>query len=256
VTRVHDTALTGWLISSLLLSLRISPVFAMAPPFSLVQIPVIFRALFGVGVAACLVAAHPTTTTISNFSLEFLVAAAVRELFLGSILVLAFQIPFGAIYLAGRTIDVQTGFGLAGLINPQTGSQTPLTGTILAYAAGLVFFGLNGHHDLLQIIGASLESIPLGEGRAPATLRHLTSFMSIAFLTGLGAGGFVILSLFLVDLAVTAVSRTAPQMNVLVLGFQVKTIVFLLALPMSLGVSAAVFVRLLTYTLEAIPRLL
>jgi hypothetical protein len=45
-------------------------------------------------------------------------------------------------------------------------------------------------------------------------------------------------------------------MNVLILGFQVKTIVFLLALPLSFGIGGVLFVRLMTVTLQSIPRLL
>jgi flagellar biosynthesis protein FliR len=253
---VSDQALIGWVLSSLLLSLRIAPVFALAPPFSLVRMPAVFRVLFGVGIAACLVAAYPEAARVDGLSAGAFMVTAVRELFLGSILVLAFQLPFGAIYLAGRTIDVQAGFGFAGLIDPSTQNQSPLAGTLLAYAAGIIFFAMDGHHELLRIIGASLDSIPLGSARAPSSLAPLFGFVSAAFLTGLGVGGFMILALFLVDLSVTMLSRTAPQMNVLVLGFQAKTLVFLLAFPITLGVSAAVLARLLRQTLEALPRLM
>src|SRR5262249_53600665 len=131
--------LTGWVLSTLLLSLRISPVFALAPPFSLTQIPPAFRAMFGAGVAACIVSAHPSAALISDFSVGNLVVSALRELMLGAVFVMAFQLTFGALYMAGRTIDIQAGYGLAMLIDPTTKAQTPLVGTVFAYAAGAVF---------------------------------------------------------------------------------------------------------------------
>ena len=165
-----------WVFSCLLVALRVSPVFAMAPPFTLTQVPVLFRVLFGVGIAACLVSANPAVATITDLSVYNLVVVSARELMLGSIFVLAFQLTFGALYVAGRTIDIQAGFGLALLIDPTTNSQTPLIGTLFAYAAAAVFFAMDGHVEVVRILGASLQAIPLGTGHLPVTLAGLTSF--------------------------------------------------------------------------------
>jgi len=250
------TPLVGWVFSSLLLSLRIAPVFALAPPFSLTRVPVTFRVLFGLGVAACMVAANPVAAAVSDLSAGALVVAAVRELALGAIVVLAFQVTFGALYFVGRTIDIQAGFGLAMLIDPTTRSQTPLVGTLFAYAAAMIFFAMDGHGQLLRIFAATLDAIPLGAGHFPTSLDGLTRFVSIVFLTAFGVGGGVILCLFLADLAITALSRTTPQMNVLILGLQVKTLLLLLVLPATFGFAAALLARMMTILLEGIPGLL
>jgi len=114
---MQSSALTGWIFSSLFLSLRVSPVFALAPPFSLTRVPAPFRAFFGVAIAACIAAADPAMATIRDFSAGTLVVTAARELMLGMIFVMAFQLMFGALYMAGRTIDIQAGYGLALLID-------------------------------------------------------------------------------------------------------------------------------------------
>ena len=44
---------------------------------------------------------------------------------LGGIFVMAFQLMFGALYMAGRTIDIQAGFGLALLIDPHDTGPEP-----------------------------------------------------------------------------------------------------------------------------------
>lgn len=241
----------------LLLGLRVAPVFALAPPFSLIRLPPSFRVLFGLGVAACLVAADPADTRIPDLSLGFIVVAGLRELLLGSVFVMAFQLMFGMLYIAGRTIDIQAGFGLATLIDPASQNQTPLVGTLFVYVASAVFFALGGHQDLLRLIEASLHAIPLGTGQLHAdALGHLATFLGVVSATSFGIAGGAILSLFLADLAIALMSRTVPQMNVLMLGFQVKTLLMLLVLPVAFGASAALFARMTTYTLEAIPGLL
>lgn len=245
-----------WAFSSLLLSLRISPVFALAPPFSLTRIPPLFRVLFGLGIAATLVAANPGVARLPGLDAGTLVAVGARELALGAMFVLAFQMMFAALYVAGRTLDIQAGFGLALLIDPTTRTQTPMVGTLFAYAAAAVFFAMDGHAELLRIMAASLQAIPLGAGGLPHSLAPLASFISVVFLSAFGVAGGAILVLFIADLAIAVLSRTVPQMNVLILGLQVKGILVLLVLPATFGFAGALFARMVRITLEALPRLI
>jgi flagellar biosynthetic protein FliR len=247
-------AFTAWLISTLLLSLRLSPVLTFAPPFTLVRMPPLIRVLLGLGLSGVMAASLPIGAA-PPAEAGPLVAAAMRELFMGSTFVLAFQLAFGAIYVAGRTIDVQAGFGLAAVVDPSSKAQIPLVGSIYAYAAGAVFFGLNGHLDLMRIIAASLEAVPLGQATLPQDLAPLIAFLGAVFAIAFGVAGGVILMLFLADVAISLLSRTAPQMNVLVLGFQVKTLLLMVALPLTLGVSAALLARMSSTILQALPAL-
>jgi flagellar biosynthetic protein FliR len=248
--------LIGWLFSCLLLGLRVGPVFAFAPPFSLTRLPVQFRVLLGLAVAACIVSAHPVASHLADLSLGSVLVTAVRELFIGMVFVTAFQVMFAALYIAGRVVDIQAGFGLATLIDPVSQASTPLVGTLFAYAAAAVFFAIGGQGDLMRLIGASLEVVPLGQWRPPQTLEPLTALLSVLTLTSLGVAGGAILCLFLADLTIAVLARTAPQLNALMLGFQVKTLLLLLVLPVAFGASGALFARMAAVTLEAVPRLI
>ena len=62
-----------------------------------------------------------------------------------------------------------------------------------------------------------------------------------------GGAGLVLLVLFSIDLAIALMSRTLPQMNVLFLGFQVKSIATLVLLPIALAGSAALYLRILRF---------
>jgi flagellar biosynthetic protein FliR len=132
----------------------------------------------------------------------------------------------------------------------------PLVGTLFAYAAAAVFFSLNGHVELLRFFAASLDTIPLGSWEMPHSIARLTAFMSVAFLSAFGVAGGAVLALFLVDMSVALMSRTIPQMNVLILGFQTKTLVLLLVLPTAFGIGGVVLVRMMAMVLRALPGLL
>lgn len=248
--------LTNWLVTSLLLGLRVAPVFALAPPFTLTRVPALFRVLLGLGLSACLAGIVPQTTGPISVQVGDLLVTGLRELLLGSIFVLAFHLAFGGLYLAGRLVDVQAGYGLAMLIDPTTRGQTPLVGTLFAYTGAAAFFGMDGHLELLRILAASFDAIPLGAGEIPDSLAPLARFMSLVFLTGMGVAGGAVLALFVADLAIAMMSRSLPQMNVLVLGLQLKALLLLAVLPLVMGAAGAQLARLMANTLEAAPRLL
>lgn len=248
-------ALTSQAIAVLLVSLRIVPTFAFSPPFTLVRIPATVRVLLGIALAAWLVAGHPAQSWQADYQAHGLAMTAIGELFLGIALSLALQIAFAALLTAGRAIDIQAGFGLAVLIDPATRTQMPLIGTLFAYGAGAVFFATGGPADLLAIWSDSLERVPLGSAVIGGDIALLGTYMSSAFVIAFGLGGLVILTLFLADLAIAFMSRTLPQMNVMVLGFQVKAMATLAVLPVSIALSGALFVRLLRYALDTMPKL-
>lgn len=237
--------------ATLLVSLRIAPVLAFAPPFTLLRIPATVRLLLALALAGWLVAGHPGATWRSDAWKASLPALVAGELFLGITLALALQLAFAALLTAGRVLDIQAGFGLAALVDPATRAPMPLAGTVLAYAAGALFFATGGPHDLLAIWAASIERVPLGAAGLAAEPGPVIDHCATVFLMAIGLVGVVLLVLFVLDLAIAFMSRTLPQMNVLLLGFQVKTIATLVMLPVALGLSGSLLAGLLRAAVQA-----
>jgi flagellar biosynthetic protein FliR len=243
--------LTNQAVAALLVSLRIAPALAFAPPFTLLRVPAIIRVLLAITIAAWLVAAHPQQSWQSDFWSRGLFVTAMAELLMGIALALTLQMAFAALLTAGRAIDIQAGFGLAMLIDPTTRAQMPLVGTLFAYAAAAIFFATEGPADLLAIWATSMAQIPLGAATVGGdSVAAIIAYMSAVFVMAFGAAGLVMLVLFVIDLAVAFMSRTLPQMNVLLIGFQVKTLAVLAILPIGIALSAALFLRMLRYALQ------
>lgn len=249
-------ALEAQISAALLLSLRIAPMFAFAPPFTLTRTPATVRVILAFALAFWLVLAHPEATYLNGAFRGALLSSALLELFLGITLTLALHFAFAALLIAGRTLDYQVGFGLSLIADPTLKTQMPLIGTLLAYAGGALFFASHGAIDLLAIWSYSLRIVPLGLYAPDGDLGALLSFISAAQLIAIGVVGAVMLSLFLIDLGLAFLSRTLPQMNVLVLGFQVKTITLLALTPFVFAFSGGLILRLMRLALEATPDLL
>jgi len=238
-----------WLLTVLLVSVRIVPTLAFSPPFTLMRIPATVRVLVSLTLAASLVAATPPMESIGSSAISLLVLLA-GELLIGIGMALALQLAFAALLTAGRTIDLQAGYAFALIADPTSRTQMPLIGMMLAYAAAAIFFATEAPSDLLAVWALSLEKAPLGAALGGDGLAVLSAYMSAVFVMAFGVGGLLLLVLFLIDLAITLMSRTLPQMNVLFMGFQVKALATLILLPAVFGGSAALMLRMIRFALE------
>lgn len=244
---------TDLLIASFCLSLRIVPALAFSPPFTFLRVPASVRLLLCLSLAFWIVLAQPSgflDPLKSGSLLEILLG----ELLLGVTFALALQLAFGALFVVGRAIDIQVGFGLAQVADPSLRAQMPLVGALFAYAAAAVFFSTGGPHDLMAIWSRSASEIPLGAFATP-NIEGLLNYISDIFVVAVAIAGIVMLVLFIVDAAIALMSRTLPQMNMLVMGFQLKTIVLLVTLPFVFSLSGALFLRLVRMAIEAMPLL-
>jgi len=239
------------LIATLLLSLRIGPALMFAPPFTYLRTPTLVRVCLMFGLSAWLV----STADIAPIPDSALISYAISELLMGLTLTLCLQIAFAAILTAGRAIDFQVGFGLALLADPTLRTQMPLIGTLLVYAAGMVFFSTGGLADFLAIWSASLDRIPIGGFSIGPEISPLLQFISAAFALAFGLVGLVLLVMFMLDIAIAFLSRTVPQMNVLMLGFQVKTLALLITLPFVFSLSGSLFLRIVRLAIDTTPQL-
>jgi flagellar biosynthesis protein FliR len=240
----------------LLLSLRIVPVLAFAQPFTLMRVPPVIRVLLAAGLALALVGGRPEATLEQLAAGGSLITVAAGELMIGVAIALAMQIAFGAILWAGAALDIQAGYGLAMVADPTTQAQMPLAGTVYAYVAAALFFASGGMFDLLALWALSLDRIPMNSAVTGVDISALLALLGSAFVLSMALVALVMLVLFLLDLAIAFMSRTLPQMNVLLLGFQVKAMATLAVLPIAVAVSGAVSLRIIRLALESAPRLL
>lgn len=233
------------------LSLRFIPVFTFAPPFTLMRVPATIRVLLGLSLALWMTLGFPELTTNRiDPTATAILSLAFGELLIGVTLALALQWAFAAMLTIGRSLDIQAGFGMALLADPSSQSQMPLIGTVFAYAGAVIFFAVGGAAELLALFVESLIRVPMGSAGLIVNPVPLIGFIATAFVIAVGLAGLVILVLFLIDLTIAFLSRTLPQMNVLLIGFQVKTLAVLITLPIALGLSMASYLRLIRGALQ------
>ncbi len=155
-----------------------------------------------------------------------LVAMFAGEIVLGMALGIIVRMLVAAVQIGGAIINFQMGFSMVNSIDPLTGQQEPVTTHFLYMCTMLTFLTLNGHLHLIKALGASFELVPPGGlFLTPQLMTEVMLFSKQMFVLGVRIAAPVILALFLVDLSLALISKMAPQMNVMTMGFPLKIMV-------------------------------
>lgn len=232
-----------WIVAVVLLTVRLMPAFTLANPFAMLNAPKAVRAAVVLALAASLAPLASISPELSRFELGPMFVAVAGELVIGAAIAFALQSAFGAFFVTGRILDTQAGLSLAMVIDPSTKRQAPLLGTMFAFVAGSVFFAADGHHELLRLTAHSLELVPLGTLATTPAPELFIAQTGAMFLIGVAAAGASMVVLLLTDVALAVLSRSLPQMNVLMLSLQVKSFVLLLVLAAACGMLAPLILR-------------
>jgi len=232
----------------LLLFCRIGGVMIVAPLFSSEHVPARARAALALMIA---VALAPVSGPAPEVATPVAIGLATAgELMIGLAIGFGARLIFVAVNMAGELADLQSGFGFAGMVSPQMGENVSVIGQLQMSVAWLIFLAANGHHIVLKGLSASLAALPLGSppGFAAPALTHATATL---IATAVRMAAPVVAAVLLADLALGLLTRAAPQMNLLAIGFPIKLAVGLWATLLALPLLATAE-RGLLWTMEQI----
>lgn len=155
-----------------------------------------------------------------------------EQAFIGFLIGSIINFIFVAYQMAGEFFSIQMGFGITEVFDPMSQVSLPLMGTLKNAIAILVFFASGAYILLIEGVAFSLEKIPmLGSSFLhdvsvlQGVLDFIIFFASSMFLVALKIALPIIGTLLLTSIALGILSKTAPQMNMLMLGFPVKIVV-------------------------------
>ena len=218
--------LNEWLPAFLLILTRISSFMITIPIFSYRTIPAQFKVGLSIFLSWIILFSGDWPLLTIDYSYFLLI---LKEALVGLTVGLIAMILMYSVQVAGGFIDYKMGFMIANVIDPQTGAQSPLTGSYIYTFAMLLLLATDSHHLLLDGIFFSYHFIPMDQAFLPfsniAVLDHAVSTFSFMFLIAFQMAMPIIGSIFLVDVALGMVSRAVPQINVFVVGMPLKILV-------------------------------
>lgn len=215
---------------------RIAGVFIQAPLFSSRSFPTSAKTAFAVWLAIVLWFVTPVAPRLPTSFMFFLITLA-AEVALGFVIGFICNLIFIAVQSAGEIIDLQMGLSVATALDPVFGAVISVIGRLTFFVALIVFIVMDGHHLLLSAFHQSFSVFPAGKIANFATYNLAEQMIGLGgmlWMTAIKIAAPILLLIFLSDFTFGIVSRVAPQVNVFMLGFQVKPILGIFGLSLTL----------------------
>ncbi|MGE5490856.1 MAG: flagellar biosynthetic protein FliR [Actinomycetota bacterium] len=227
--------LDAWIAAFIYPLARILSVIATAPFWGSTAIPRRIRLMLGIAVAVGLAPMLPPMPAVSPASGPG-IWILVQQMLIGLGMGFAMRVIYSAVDVAGEFIGLQMGLGFATFYDPLSSSQTPVVTEFMDLLALLLFLSINGHLIYVATLAQSFTAIPvsatpLGTG----SWLNLVELGSRMFAAGLLLALPVVVALIIANLALAVLTRAAPQLNIMSIGFPITLVGGFVALAMSLN---------------------
>ncbi len=221
----------------LLVFARISAFMFVAPFFSMSNTPRRLRAGFSIIVAVLLYNVItdrnvPEYATVLGYSILVL-----KETITGLLVGLGANICMSIVHFGGKVADMEVGLSMVQLFDPMTREGTGFTGTLYQYILVLIMLITNMHYFFLRAIVETYTLIPIGGAKFSSEkimttmVQFMTDFITISFRLCLP----VVAAMLLLNAVLGVLAKTAPQINMFSVGIQIKLIIGLGILFITIG---------------------
>lgn len=218
-------------VSFLLIMTRLVTVLTVAPPFRGSTVPARVRVAIAASVAFLVGPQYEVEIELDAISL--LVAMAyqvVVGILFGYLIQLMLSVPL----IAGAMIDGVSGLSASSLFDPMSGSSATPAARLNQLLAGLILVGIEGHLLIVRGVIRSYEAAPLSGLRIDALGPILTEAAGQLLLAAVEVSLPLLVALLMTETVLALSARAAPRLNVMVVGFAIKSLVFMLAFALTL----------------------
>ena len=168
-----------------------------------------------------------------------------QQILIGVSMGMAMRIVFASFEMAGHLSGLQMGLGFATFFDPQRGTQTQSVSTFTGLLALLLFLSMNGHLVVIRALVESFYVLPVSsQPLAVAGWKTLVEWGGEIFKAGLLISLPVVAVMLVTNLAMGVLSRAAPQVNLLAVGFPISLGVGFYFLYLSIPYFTPIFDRL------------
>lgn len=224
---------------------------ATVPLWSTAGIPRRTRLILGLAIAVAIAPVLPPMPVVQPGSLAGLWILA-QQMLIGIAMGFAARVVFAAVDMAGTYMGFQMGLGFATFYDPLEGGQTPVLSEFIGLLSLLLFMALDGHLLFVSTLARSFELIPVApEALSPNSWRNLAELGGKIFSAGLLLCLPVLIALMITNIALGVLSKAAPQLNLLALGFPLTLAGGFVIIGLSLRYLAVPFQELYDFAIRA-----
>ena len=231
----------------LLVLTRVSCFVFVAPFFSMKNTPRHVRIGFSVFTALLLYETlTPEQTAVAYNTVAGYAAIVIKEAITGLLIGFGATICTNVVSLTGSIVDMEMGLAMAQVMDPTTRQQTSITAALYQYAMMLLLFATGMYRFLLGALADTFTLIPINGAvfRTEALVQTMITFMGEFVVIGFRIALPVFCVMLILNAILGVLAKVAPQMNMFAVGIQIKIMVGLSALFLSITMlpSAANFI--------------
>lgn len=208
----------------ILIFLRLTSFIVICPGFSFKALPNIVKVALSVSFSMIVYMTLGEFEIINNLFLFGILS--IKEVLIGLAIGYITKLIFSAIEMAGQLVDFQAGFSMAAVYDPSMGIRASNYGRIYYWISICVFFIFNFHHRFIESIISSFQYIPLDTWEFTSFgTESILKLFSMVFELAVNLAVPMIIVVLLVDMVLGIISKSVPQINVLMLGMPMKSMV-------------------------------
>lgn len=236
----------AWLLGLLLIFIRVAVIIFFFPLFGDQFMPRTAKALLSLAVALAVapgveMEALRFPTTIASAVLYLL-----PELALGLSIGLSARLILEGIRSAGQFAGMQMGFMMANVVDPTNQSQISVVAQLWQISAIMIFFGIDGHHVLIQAIAQSLQTIPPFHLQITPGLFHIVHKLAVEmFVVTVQISAPVVAAMILTNVCLGLANKVVPQMHVFMESFPLRLLLGLWMMFSLMGIFVIMFERII-----------
>ncbi|WP_373898329.1 fused FliR family export protein/FlhB family type III secretion system protein [Haloimpatiens sp. FM7315] len=244
---------TVYYIGFLLVFLRIISIFIVSPVFFPKSTPKMVIIAF-CGILSFIILPSIDYSNISKLDNGFrLIIYCFNEIATGIIIGYIIRFCFFMVSFAGQLVDIQIGFAMINMFDPQTGTNVTILSNLMYWISVVILLIVDGHHVLIKSFIESFSTAHLGQlvltkGTSMLVIKAFIDFFAIGFKIAVP----LILVIIITDLVLALVGRTVPQLNVMILGLPIKIIVGLLTISLALPI----IIKLIVLNFSELPNII
>ncbi|MDU0112836.1 flagellar biosynthetic protein FliR [Psychrosphaera aquimarina] len=198
---------------------RISAMMMVMVGVGVKTIPGPIKTAYAVAITIMVMPMLPPSPFSNLFSFEMVIRVA-QQIIIGSAVGFISVMFLQIFVIAGQAIAMQSGLGFASMVDPANGMSVPAVGQFFLILSTLLFWTIDGHIAMIQLIVHSFQILPIGEEwLATGSFYDLAVFGGWMFAAALILSIAPLVAMLVINLSFGIMTRAAPQLNIFSIGF-------------------------------------
>jgi len=215
---------------------RVGALVATAPLLSSETAPRRVRALLAVALAMLITPLYAASPVAGQLDVPTFAHMLIDEVLVGLLLGLGITILLSGVQVAGQIVSQISGMALGDVFNPALDSSVSVFTQMFYYVTMAVFVAIGGHRMMLEALIDTFRWAPPGEARLGDSYgQAVLTMLSQSFELGIRAAAPLMVALFLSTIVLGLISRTLPQINTVVVGFGINSLLTIGVMFLTLG---------------------